>query len=116
MKTTDQPRNEVLQRLLRASDDVQAAKQRLHDEQEAAWQRYVAAVESTLAADLDLTAATGTTTTSGPTDDPEHEVLEAVRGRIDDLRVQAQLGRMEAADLLDERQAAVGWVIEHVRP
>lgn len=116
MKTAEQPRNEALQRLLRASEDVHAAKARLHEEQEAAWQRYVAAVEAALAADLDLTTGAGTTTTAGPTEDPVHELLDTIRGRIDDLRVQAQLGRMEAAELLDELQTAVGWVIEHVRP
>ena len=64
----------------------------------------------------------GSATSSGSTrvlaadlradDSPEvdgvaHALFEGVRGRLDDLRVQAQLGAMEGQDLLTQLRAAL---------
>ena len=111
MTTTNTP-SEVRQRLGKAAGDVRAARARLREEQEAAWQRYVTTVESALADDLALPEE------AEPAErvEPVHLLLDAVHGRIDDLRVQAQLGRMEAGELLDDLQRAVDWLIDHVKP
>ena len=111
--TTAHPRNEALRRITHASDDVRAARSRYQAEQEAAWERYVAVVDKALAEDLRLPAPTADPTTGT---DPVHELLDTVRGRIDDLRVQAQLGKMELEDLATELHAAAGRVVDLLRP
>lgn len=106
--------HDVLERLGKATADVKAARTRLREEQEAAWQRYVASVNAALADDLDLSspAAGGAGDAGEP--DPVHELLDAIRGRVDDLRVQAQLGRMEAAEVLEHLQDSLGSVVDRL--
>lgn len=114
MTTTETTRNEALRRLAHASDDVRAARSRYLAEQEAAWQRYVAVVDKALAEDLRLETPPPAAAAGAP--DPAHELLDAIRGRLDDLRVQAQLGRMELEDLATELHAAANRVVDLLRP
>lgn len=83
-----------------ALHDLHEAEERLHAEQDAAWQRYVAEVDRILAADLRADD-------SSEVDDVAHALFAGVRGRLDDLRVQAKLGAMEGQDLLTQLRAAV---------
>ena len=94
-----------------ALEDVRKARQQLRDEQHAAWTRYLEAVDRALTAEL---GEPPTDTTAAGTD-PMHTLLTAVRGRVDDLRVQARLGVMEGEDLLEELREALGDVIGRVR-
>jgi hypothetical protein len=112
MTAVQEPRSTTLKALLRASADVRAARARLDAEQHEAWERYVAAVEVALADDLAV--PTGDGDGSGE-EDGWQEVLDVVRGHVDDLRVQARLGRMQAADLLEELHVANGWVLDRLR-
>jgi hypothetical protein len=107
--------HDVLQRLGRASGDVRAARARLREEQQAAWRHYVTTVEAALADDLDLTEPGNEDDTGSAGSAPIHELLETFHGRVDDLRVRAQLGRMEAEDLIEELQLALGSVLDHLK-
>lgn len=115
MSVSSEPkiRNEALRRLARASEDVRAARSRYLAEQEAAWQRYVAVVDRAVIEDLRLDPASRP---EPPTDDEAHRLLDQVRSRLDDLRVQAQLGRMELEDLATELRDAAGRVVDLLRP
>lgn len=111
--TKEDHRNETLRRLAHASEDVRAARSRYLAEQEVAWQHYVAVVDKALAEDLRLTTPERT---PAPETDPVREVLDSIRGRIDDLRVQATLGRMELEDLATELHKAANHVVDLLRP
>lgn len=104
-------RNEALRRLAHASEDVRAAKSRYLAEQEASWQRYVAVVDKALVEDLRLGEPS-----PPPASDPAHELLDAIRGRLDDLRVQSHLGRMDLEDLAAELHTAANHVVDLLRP
>jgi hypothetical protein len=83
-----------------ALHDLHEAEETLHAEQDAAWQRYVKRVDRILAADLRADD-------SPEVDDVAHALFEGVRGRLDDLRVQAKLGAMEGQDLLAQMRTAL---------
>jgi hypothetical protein len=115
-RTTDtrneaDPRNEALRRLAHASEDVRAARSRYLAEREEAWQRYVGVIEKALAEDLRLSPPAGTTMNNSVRD-----LLDTLRGRVDDLRVQATLGRMELEDLATELHKAADHVVDLLRP
>lgn len=76
-----------------ALHDLHVAESELRAEQDAAWRRYVAEVDRILAADLRADD-------SAEVDDDAHALFAGIRGRLDDLRVQARLGAMEGEDLL----------------
>jgi hypothetical protein len=80
--------------------DLHAAETVLRDEQGAAWRRYVAEVDRVLAADLRADD-------SPEVDGEAHALFEGIRGRLDDLRVQARLGAMEGEDLLAQMRHAL---------
>jgi hypothetical protein len=81
--------------------DLREAEAQLRAEQEVAWHRYVQRVDEILAADLP--------TVAGPTggEAVSHSLFDAVRARLDDLRVQAKLGAMEGEDLLTHVRSAI---------
>lgn len=83
-----------------ALNDLHQAEVELRAEQDAAWQRYVKQVDRILAADL-------RSDRSSEVDDTAHALFAGVRGRLDDLRVQAQLGAMEGEDLLTQLRGVV---------
>jgi hypothetical protein len=114
--TTTSTTHEALERLGKAAGDIRAARAKLREEQDAAWQRYVATVEAALADDLTLPDATRDPDATGAPQDPVHLLIDALHGRVDDLRVQAQLGRMEAAELVDDLRQATAWVADHLKP
>lgn len=77
-----------------AMRDIREAEAVLRAEQDQAWRRYVDRVNVILAVDLHLEAT--------PDDDdhnPAH-LLDAVRARVDELRVQTRLGAMEGEELV----------------
>ena len=85
--------------------DLRAAEVVLRREQDDAWKRYVARVDEILATDL----------RPEPTATVElHPLLEGIRGRIDDLRVQAKLGAMEGEDLVAQVRTVLGHLSEHL--
>jgi hypothetical protein len=73
--------------------DLRAAEATLRAEQHAAWRRYLDEVDRILATDLPSAA-------TKEVDETAHALFEGVRGRLGELRVQAQLGAMEVEDLL----------------
>jgi hypothetical protein len=81
--------------------DLQAAEVRLRHEQEVVWRKYLAEVDQILAADLRLD--------EGPAevDHVAHGLFDEVRGRLDELRVQARLGAMEGEDLVARLRGVV---------
>jgi hypothetical protein len=89
---------------------VQAAEQRLRDEQHEAWKRYLDDVERILAHDLHVEAD------HERTDAVAHRLVGTVNSHLDDLRVHAHLGTMEAADLLAGLQHTLDQLVERVRP
>jgi hypothetical protein len=98
--TEVQGRRTLFTPLRDAMRDLHEAEEVLHAEQDAAWQRYVTRVDEILAADLRADD-------SPEVDHVAHALFEGVRGRLDDLRVQAQLGAMEGQDLLTQLRAAL---------
>jgi hypothetical protein len=83
-----------------ALQDLHEAEMVLRSEQEASWHRYVAEVDRILAADLRADD-------SAEVDQVAHALFEGIRGRLDDLRVQARLGAMEGEDLLAQLRRAL---------
>ncbi len=78
----------------KAMRDIREAEVDLRSEQDAAWRRYAERVDAILAADL---------TVDRHPDDEDHDathVLDALRARLDELRVQAHLGAMEGEELV----------------
>jgi hypothetical protein len=81
--------------------DVRAAEDELRAEQDAALRRYVERVDAIL--------AFGIPVQEHPDDDdhnPMH-ILDALRGRLDELRVQRHLGAMDGEDLVERVRAAL---------
>lgn len=91
-----------------ALHDLHDAEVELREEQDAAWHRYVKRVDRILDADL---RADG----SPEVDPVAHELFEGVRGRLDDLRVQAKLGAMEGEDLLTRVRGALDQMTGRLR-
>jgi len=89
-----------------ALHDLREAEAALHKEQEAAWKRYVERVDQILADDLRADEPATSEVGNG--------LFDAVRGRLDDLRVQARLGAMEGEDLLDQVRRALGELSSHL--
>jgi hypothetical protein len=98
--TEVQPHRTAFTPLRDALQDLHQAETVLHAEQDAAWHRYVAEVDRILAADLRADD-------SAEVDDVAHALFEGIRGRLDDLRVQARLGAMEGEDLLAQMRRAL---------
>ncbi len=93
-----------------AMRDVRAAGDRLREAQKAAWRAYLDEVDKAIAADLGSPE-----TTDEESDDPVHALLDAVRGRIDDLRVQMRLGMMEGEDVAHEIGTVLTDVVGRLR-
>ena len=74
--------------------DLQTAEDELRAEQDAALRRYVERADAILAFGLPEEAL--------PADEPHHtmRLVDAVRGKLDELRLQAHLGAMDGEDLL----------------
>jgi hypothetical protein len=98
--TQVQARRTLFTPLRDALNDLHQAETRLRAEQDAAWRRYVKEVDEILDADLRADD-------SSEVDDVAHAVFEGVRGRLDDLRVQAKLGAMEGEDLVAQLRRAL---------
>lgn len=96
--------------LAEAMRHVRVAEERLRAEQHEAWQRYLDDVERILAQDLQV----GPEQDSG--DAVAHRLVDTVKSHLDDLRVQAHLGTMEAADLLEGLQHTLDLLVERVHP
>ena len=88
--------------------DLRAAEATLREEQHAVWRRYLDEVDRILANDL----RSATTT---EVDGRAHALFEGVRGRLGELRVQAQLGAMEVEDLLAQVRHALTEMSGHLR-
>jgi hypothetical protein len=85
----------------RAMRDIREAEADLRTEQDAAWRRYAERVDAILAVDLPL---------ERHPDDEDHDathVLDALRARLDELRVQARLGAMEGEELVARVSSAL---------
>ena len=74
--------------------DLQIAEDELHAEQDAALRRYIERVDAILAFGLPVQAR--------PVDEahPTVHVVDAVRARLEELRLQAHLGAMDGEDLV----------------
>lgn len=94
--------------LAEAMRHVRVAEQRLRDEQQAAWQRYLDDVERILTEDLSLQER------PEELDAVAHRLVNTVRSHLDELRVQAHLGSLEAEDLLDQLQRTLDQLAERV--
>jgi len=81
--------------------DVRAAEEQLREDQAAALRRYVDRVDAILAFEVPV---------EEHPDDEDHNpmhVLDALRGRLEDLRVRTHLGTMDAEDLVERVRAAL---------
>ena len=81
--------------------DIRAAEDDLRAEQDAALRRYVERVDAILAFRLEVH--------DDPNDedhDPTH-IVDALRARFDDLRVQAHLGAMDGEEVVELVRAAL---------
>ena len=81
--------------------DIRAAEDQLRVDQDAALRRYVERVDAILAFEVPID--------QHPDDDdhnPMH-VLDALRGRLNELRVRTHLGSMDAEDLVERVRAAL---------
>jgi hypothetical protein len=81
-----------------AMREVQKAEDELRAEQEWAWRRYVERVDAILAFDLQIEDE------AADHQDATH-LLDSLRARIDELRLQTRLGAMEGDDLLGRLRA-----------
>ncbi|MGK2950340.1 MAG: hypothetical protein ACSLFP_17345 [Acidimicrobiales bacterium] len=88
--------------------DLRDAEVRLREEQEATWRRYLKEVDQILAADLRCDDR------SREVDLIDHELLAGLRGRLDDLRVQAKLATMEGEDVLAQLRSTITRLTGHV--
>jgi hypothetical protein len=109
--TTSETERSAFAPLADALKDVRAAGERLREAQQAAWKQYLTEIDRALAADL------GGSEEADSEDGPAaaQALLDAVRGRLDDMRVQARLGLMEGEDLLEELRSVLGDVVDRVR-
>ena len=85
----------------KAMRDIREAEAQLRAEQDEVWRRYVERVDTILAMDLRLEAVR---------DDDDHDpshLLDALRARVGELRVQARLGAMEGEELVGRVRAAL---------
>jgi hypothetical protein len=83
-----------------AMRDMRAAEAALREEQHDAWRRYLERVDAILAFDLQLDEV----------DDDDHNpthMLDAIRTRVSELRVQTWLGAMEGEELVGRMRAAL---------
>jgi hypothetical protein len=81
--------------------DIREAEATLREEQDQAWRRYVERVDAILAFDLQV---------ERHRDDDDHDpihLLDAVRTRVGELRVQAHLGALEGEELVGRLRTAV---------
>jgi len=84
-----------------AMRDIQAAEAQLREEQHAAWRRYLERVDAILVFDLRLPEVA---------DDDDHNpnhLLDVVRGRVGELRLQTHLGAIEGEELVGRMRAAL---------
>jgi hypothetical protein len=84
-----------------AMRDIRKAEAVLREEQEEAWRRYLERVDAILAFELQA---------DDPADDDDHNpshLLDALRGRVGELRVQTRLGAMEGEELVDRMRTAL---------
>ena len=81
--------------------DLQTAEDELRAEQDAALRRYIEHVDAILAFGIPVDALA--------VDDPHRPtpLVEAVRARLDELRLQAHLGAMDGEDLVDGIRATL---------
>ena len=87
--------------LATAMRDIREAEAQLRAEQDEAWRRYLERVDTLLARDLHLDSMP---------DDDDHDashLLDDLRGRVGELRVQARLGAMEGEELVGRMRAAL---------
>jgi hypothetical protein len=84
-----------------AMRDIRAAEDELRAEQDAALRRYVERVDAILAFRLELPD-----TPEDEDHDPSH-VLDALRSRLGELRVQARLGAMDGEEVVERVRAAL---------
>jgi len=108
---TSGPEEGVFDGLTHALRDIRTAHDAYVAEQTAGWRRYAAAVDRALEEDLGVDAGPEL-----PIDELARELLDGVRGRMDDLRVQARLGRMEVDDLVIELRHAAATLADALRP
>ena len=81
--------------------DIRAAEDQLRADQDAALRRYVERVDAILAFDVPA---------EPHPDDEDHNpmhVLDALRTRLEDLRVRTHLGTMDAEDLVERVRVAL---------
>jgi hypothetical protein len=81
--------------------DIRQAEAVLREEQDQAWRRYVERVDAILAFDLQV---------ERHRDDDDHDpthLLDALRGRVGELRLQSRLGAMEGEELVARLRRAL---------
>jgi hypothetical protein len=81
--------------------DIQTAEDELRAEQDAALRRYIEQVDAILAFGLPADAL--------PADSPHHSMhlVDAVRAKLDELRLRAHLGAMDGEDLVGSVRATL---------
>ena len=82
-----------------AMRDIREAEAVLREEQHEAWRRYVERVDAILAFDLQV-----------ETDDDDHNpshLIDAIRSRVDELRLQTHLGAIEGEELVGRMRTVV---------
>jgi hypothetical protein len=109
--TSNEHKRGALAPLTDAMRDVRAAGDRLRDAQKAAWRAYLDEVDEAIAGDLGTPEETG----GDEGTDPVQALLDAVRGRIDDIRVQVRLGMMEGEDVAHEIGTVLSDVVDRLR-
>jgi hypothetical protein len=109
-ETSTERERGALAPLTDAMRDVRAAGDRLREAQKAAWRAYLEEVDGAMTADLG-SPEEGDEESA----DPVHALLDAVRGRIDDLRVQVRLGMMEGEDVAHEIGTVLTDVVSRLR-
>lgn len=99
----ERPALEATESAAAAAATARAALEQLHAAEDEAWAEYSRTVDEAMQhaqSELDMAAARLRAERAASADELEHAVAQAadlVRGRIDELRVRAHLGRMDAA-------------------